>query len=89
MASKPQVNGAPKMNGVATKKAAPSRAPVKRATPKPAQKARPVQNKAASVAGGDNYANGDLHTMPLLACVEGVRGLEVGLIDFPTRYVLL
>jgi hypothetical protein len=58
MASKPQVNGAPKMNGVATKKAAPTRAPVKRATPKPAQKARPVQNKAASVAGGDNYANG-------------------------------
>ena len=59
MASKPQVNGAPKMNGVATKKAAPSRAPVKRATPKPAQKARPAQNKAASVAGGDSsYANG-------------------------------
>jgi hypothetical protein len=58
MASKPQTNGAPKMNGMATKKAAPSRAPVKRATPKPAQKARPVQNKAASVAGGDNYAQG-------------------------------
>lgn len=61
MASKSQVNGAPKMNGVATKKAAPSRAPVKRATPvanRPAQKARPAQNKAASVAGGENYANG-------------------------------
>ncbi|KAM0696621.1 hypothetical protein Q7P36_003870 [Cladosporium allicinum] len=62
MASKPQTNGAPKMNGMATKKAAPSRAPVKRATPnasRPAQKARPVQNKAASVAGGDSsYANG-------------------------------
>jgi len=61
MASKPQANGAPKMNGMAAKKAAPSRAPVKRATPnagRPAQKARPVQNKAASVAGGDSYANG-------------------------------
>ena len=62
MASKPQTNGAPKMNGMATKKAAPSRAPVKRATPnasRPTQKARPVQNKAASVAGGDSsYANG-------------------------------
>jgi septal ring-binding cell division protein DamX len=54
----PETNGALKMNGMATKKAAPSRAPVKRATPKPAQKARPVQNKAASVAGGDNYAQG-------------------------------
>lgn len=88
----PQVNGAPKTNGMTTKKAAPSRAPVKRATPngtRPAQKARPVQNKAASVAGGDSYANGVGGAYAIMASRIANRVAEMAeSITFVERYVL-
>jgi hypothetical protein len=94
MASKPQTNGAPKMNGMATKKATPSRAPVKRATPnasRPAQKARPVQNKAASVAGGDSsYANGVGGAYAIMASRIANRVAEMAeSITFVERWALL
>ena len=63
MASKVQTNGAPKapnVNGIASKRPATARAPVKKAgtAAKPVQKnAKPIQNKAASVAG-DNPSQG-------------------------------
>jgi len=61
MATKAQTNGAPKVNGISAKKPA-ARAPVKKApgsATKPAQKsAKPVQNKAASVAGGEGHGGG-------------------------------
>lgn len=65
-----QVNGAPKMNGVAGKKPAAPRAPVRKAagTPvKAAQKgAKPVQNKAHSVAG-DSPAGGATSAYAIMA----------------------
>jgi len=65
-----QVNGAPKMNGVAGKKPATPRAPVRKTAGTPAKAAskgaKPVQNKAYSVAG-DNPSQGATSAYAIMA----------------------
>lgn len=65
-----QMNGAPKMNGVANKKPAAPRAPVRKAAGTPAKtaqkSAKPVQNKAYSVAG-DNPSGGATSAYAIMA----------------------
>lgn len=62
-----RAQGASQVNGVASRKPATPRAPVKKPAAKSAyQKASPVQNKAASIAG-DNPANGVTSAYAIMA----------------------